>query len=258
MITNVLSFEPSGVVFSNDDVYRELNSGDFITVTTPTLMTWNADSRLNADNLSKALSVVSKDKEGDDWEACQYGQGFNGIIDISEKKKDTRIVAKYIIKHFTLVNIVKKKLGWEETKKVYAVCVLSKQEMNLKDYKISCCICHENPEKDSQLGEKFLISSEPILYDSTSNLKVAFLFTKFDYVETQYSLEPIEHDLKVALEEVHLIQKFRNASYSSTGCGSYRLKIGEEDHRVRARIQLIVNGKANSKLIWIFVPSPVE
>ena len=38
LMTSVLSFEPSGVVFSNDSVDGELSSGDFITVTTPTLM----------------------------------------------------------------------------------------------------------------------------------------------------------------------------------------------------------------------------
>ena len=38
LMTSILSFEPSGVVFSDDSVDGELSSGDYITVTTPTLM----------------------------------------------------------------------------------------------------------------------------------------------------------------------------------------------------------------------------
>ncbi len=60
LVTSILSFEPSGVVFSEDSVDGELSSGDYITVTTPTLMTWDGNWTLNADEVSDALSVVSK------------------------------------------------------------------------------------------------------------------------------------------------------------------------------------------------------
>jgi len=55
LVTSVLSFEPSGVVFSEDSVAGELSSGDYITVTT-----WDGNWTLNADEVSDALSVVSK------------------------------------------------------------------------------------------------------------------------------------------------------------------------------------------------------
>jgi hypothetical protein len=91
LMTSVLSFEPSGVIFSDDTVDRELSrSGDYITVSTPTLMTWDANWTLTADDVSNALSVVWKENEdADEWQACQYGKGFNGIIDISDKVINT-------------------------------------------------------------------------------------------------------------------------------------------------------------------------
>ncbi len=102
LMTSILSFEPSGVVFSDDSVDGELSSGDYITVTTPTLMTWDANWTLDADEVSDALSVVSKKNEEDDvWQSCQYGKDFNGIIDINKKKADTRIIATYALKHFS-------------------------------------------------------------------------------------------------------------------------------------------------------------
>jgi hypothetical protein len=58
LMTSILSFEPSGVVFSDDSVDGELSSGDYITVSTPTLMTWDANLQLNAGDVSDALSVV--------------------------------------------------------------------------------------------------------------------------------------------------------------------------------------------------------
>ena len=39
LMTSILSFEPFVFVFSDDSVDGELSSGDYITVTTPTLMT---------------------------------------------------------------------------------------------------------------------------------------------------------------------------------------------------------------------------
>jgi hypothetical protein len=133
LMTSILSFEPSGVEFSKDSVDGELSSGDYITVSTPTLMAWDANWTLNANEVSDALSVVWKKNEGDDeWQTCQYGKDFNGIIDISEKKADTRIIATYALKHFSLsaLKLFKKLLGHDvnSTKQVYkqyyAVCAL--------------------------------------------------------------------------------------------------------------------------------------
>jgi hypothetical protein len=107
LMTSVLSFEPSGVVFSEDPVDGELSSGYFITVTTPTLMTWDANWTLDADDVSDALSVVLKENEGDDvWQTCHYGKDFNGIIDINKKKADTRIIATYALKHFSFFSLM--------------------------------------------------------------------------------------------------------------------------------------------------------
>ena len=136
LMTSVLSFEPSGVVFSEDSVDGELSSGDYITVTTPTLMTWDANWTLDADKVSDALSVVWKANEGDDvWQTCKYGKGFNGIIDISEKKADTRIIATYHMKHFSCFSTFMRKLIGLK-KQAYALCAMSKDDRNSETYSI--------------------------------------------------------------------------------------------------------------------------
>ena len=247
LMTSVLSFEPSGVVFSDDSVDGELNRGDYITVTTPTLMTWDANWTLNADEVSDALSVVSKKNEGDDvWQACQYGKDFNGIIDINKKKANTRIIAKYTLKHFSLkaLKLFKKLLGYDVNspkqvyKQYYAVCALSKADCMLGEYKVQCAICEEDPSRSKHLIDtNHIVVHHIYCREDSQILPQQFLFTEFEDLK-------VIGDTRVVVSE--LVKTFSPNFNRNVGC--YRQEVVSVQHFWRARIEFA------DTTLWISVP----
>ncbi len=253
LMTSILSFEPSGVVFSKDSVDGELNSGDYITVTTPTLMTWDANWTLNADDVSDALSVVWKKNEGDDvWQACQYGKDFNGIIDISEKKPDTRIIATYHMKHFSYVSTFMRKLIGLK-KQAYALCAMSKDDRNSETYSIQCSICYEHPKHCSLHDNCFIAYQDFSFYgDPTDLIPAEFIYTEYHSSDHDYHLKPI--DTKVIILET-ILRKYKYISSLSANAGSYNLTKGSHDEGIRTRIELKPSKLKAPNLMKIFVKS---
>jgi len=191
LMTSVLSFEPCGVVFSDDSGDGQLSSGDYITVTTPTLMTWDANWTLDADEVSDALSVVWKENEGDDvWQTCQYGKDFNGIIDINKKKADTRIIATYCIKHFCVFSCFRRITGL--TKQAYALCVMSKGDIKSKIFNIQCIICYEHPCRSPSIVENCFSAYQDFAFygDPADLIPAEFIFTEYKNVDSDYHLKP--------------------------------------------------------------------
>jgi len=266
-MANVLIFEPSDVVFSDDMMDGQLRSRDFIKVTTPTLMTWDANLHLSVDDISDSLIVASSssssssssplvdedEDERDDWKICKYGQDFNGIIDISKKAVGKRIIVTYIVKHFTRLALLGTG-GSKVARTAYTICALSRASMYSKSYNIQCCICQENPEYDNQVNSTCSIVTQPVSYFKESELKTDFLLTKYDDDDVNYHLKPIEEDFKVVLRSNNLVKKYRFKEDSNTDCGIYKLIVGNEDQGIRARIEMKADGPNEAKILWIRVP----
>jgi len=260
LMTSILSFEPSGVDFSDDPVDGELSSGDYITVSTPTLMTWDANWQLNAEDVSDALSVVWKENEGDvKWQTCQYGKDFNGIIDISYKEIGTRIVLAYLIKHFCCFSI-RSCLGLKA--QAYALCAMSKSDRDSHSYGIHCSICNEHP-KYSQWLYGFLrhsinndcfIAYQDVLYDGDSNslLPAEFNFTEYKPDHNKnYTLKPNEDNTKVVVLTV--VPKYEYIVNSNVNVGNYVLTKGLRDEGIRTRIILKLKDWVLPNPLWITV-----
>ena len=260
LMTSVLSFEPSGVVFSDDSVDGELSSGDYITVTTPTLMTWDANWTLDADEVSDALSVGWKENEGDDvWQTCQYGKDFNGIIDINKKKADTRIIATYCIKHFCFFSCFRKITGL--TKQAYALCVMSKGDIKSKIFNIQCIICYEHPCRSPSIVDNCFSAYQDFSFygDPADLIPAEFIFTEYKNEDSGYHLKPSKNDTKVIVQTI--LPKYEYISSLIVNAGSYNLTKGSYDEGVRARIALKPNKlkapnslKINVKSVPIFIP----
>jgi hypothetical protein len=260
LMTSILSFEPSGVVFSKDSVDGELSSGDFITVTTPTLMTWDANWTLDANEVSDALSVVWKENEGDDeWQTCQYGKDFNGIIDINEKKAESRIVVTYLIKHFCCFSI-KSCLGLKT--QAYALCAMDTHDRNLETYNIQCSICYEHPKYcrwffdliTYPINDDCFIAYQDYSYDgdSADMIPADFMFIEYHSSEHDYHLKPI--DTKVVVQTI--LWKYKYIPSSFVNVGSYNVTIKSHDEGIRTRIMVVNKLKAQApNLLKIFVKS---
>jgi len=262
LMTSVLSFEPSGVVFSDDSVNGEFSSGDYITVTTPTLMTWDANWNLSAAYISNALDVVSKENVGDDkWQPCQYGDGFNGVLDISEKKGGTRIIAKYALKHFSFFSIIRKLTGLKL--QAYAICAMSKDQIDSPTYSIQCCICDEHPNSRPILSlsrypanDYCFIAYQDIFYygDWNEVLPAIFKFTEYQPDDNEgFHLFPNEKDLKVEVNTID--RKFNFIEDSSRNVGNYKITLeeGSHDENLRTRIILNLNTVEQPNPLWITV-----
>ena len=255
LMTSILSFEPSGVVFSDDSVDGELSSGDYITVTTPTVLTWDANWTLDVDEVSDALSVVWKENEGDDvWQTCRYGKDFNGIIDISEKNDGTRIIATYALKHFTLFSLMRWIPGMP-IKQVYALCAMSEDDRNKDTYSIQCSICYEHPEHRgwfdgdlcSTINDDYYIAVEIIPFDAESDIIPAnFIFNEYHSSDHNYHLTPFEMDSQTVF--VNVIEwKYKYIKNFAKQNGFYRLKKGSHDEGIRTRIKIETNKNKDTK-----------
>ncbi len=256
LMTSVLSFEPSGVVFSEDSMDGEVSSGDFITVTTPTLMTWDANWTLNADEVSDALKhlrVVWKENEGDDvWQTCQYGKDFNGIIDINKKKADTRIIATYALNHFCLFSL----MGGFFRKQVYALCAMSEDDRNSETYSIQCSICYENPKRRGWLGgdlcysinDDCFIASEIIHFDGDLDnlIPVEFIFNEYQSSDHNYHLKPFQIDSRtVFVREIEW--KYEYIPKCTKQNCFYHLIKGNHDEGIRTRVKVETNKNKDTK-----------
>ena len=95
--SSILSFEPSGVVFSHEDC---------LIVITPTLMTWKDNDQIYEQELLDALTVASRDEKSGIWSRCSYNDhNFHGVIGINEKDLNTRIVVAYVLEHFSAFRV---------------------------------------------------------------------------------------------------------------------------------------------------------
>ena len=264
LMTSVLIFEPSGVVFSNDAMDGELSSGDYITVSTPTLLTWDANWTLNADEVSDALSkikcVVWKENEGDEkWEDCQYGKDFNGIIDINKKKADTRIVVAYLIKHFCCFSI-RSCLGLKT--QAYALCAMGTHDRNSDTYNIQCSICYEHPKYcrwyfdliTYPINDNCLIAYQDFSFygDPNDLIPAEFIFTEYKNEGNGYHLIPSKTDATVIVETI--LPKYEYISSTFVNVGSYNVTIKSHDEGIRTRIMVVNKLKAQApNLLKIFV-----
>ena len=252
-MTSVLSFEPSGVIFSNDTVDGELSSsGDYITVSTPTLMTWDANWHLNADDVSNALSVVSKKNEDDDdWQTCRYGKDFNGVIHISNKEIGTRIIVTYALKHFSPFSLMQWIQGFL-IKKVYALCAMRKEDRNSETYSIQCSICYEHPKYCRWLygvsNDDCFIAEEDIPFDGDFEklIPVDFIFTEYHSSDHNYHLKPIKMDpLTVFVRTIEW--KYKYIPNFTKHVGFYTLSKGSHDEGIRTRIKVETNQNKETK-----------
>jgi hypothetical protein len=253
LMTSILSFEPSGVVFSEDYVDGELSSGDYITVSTPTLMTWDANWTLNADEVSDALkhlSVVWKKNEGDDvWKP------FNGIIDISKKKAGTRIIATYALKHISLFSLMQW-MGGFFRKQVYALCAMSEEDRNSETYSIQCSICYEHPKHRGWLdvdlcypiNDDYFIASEIIPFDGDLDnlIPVDFIFNEYQSSDHNYHLKPFQMDSQTVFVRV-IEWKYKYIPKSTEQNGCYHLIKGNHDEGIRTRIKVETNKNKDTK-----------
>jgi hypothetical protein len=222
-------------------------------------MTWDANWTLNANEVSNALSVVWKENENDVWQACQYGNDLNGIIDISEKKVDTRIITTYCIKHFCLFSCFRRITGL--IKQAYALCVMNKGDIKSKIFNIQCIICYEHPCRSPSSVENWFSAYQDFSFygDLADLIPAEFIFTEYKNEDSGYHLKPSENDTKVIVQII--LPKNEYISSLIVNAGSYNLTEGSYDEGIRARIALKPNKlkapnslRINVKSVPIFIP----
>jgi hypothetical protein len=268
LLSSIISFEPSGVVFTTTATEEEhggrVDRKDCIIVTIPTMMTWEGNVELNRKDVINNLKVLSKDHEDDKyWRAAFDGteMDFNGVITVNPNDGESRITPTFVVDHFSCFALGSFTSLFRKT--AYALCAISKGDSELSrhvdssSFKIQCCVCKDDPALDSISIEQkcyFIVQSIHWKTIYSNHMHANFHFTSYENTGNQYSLRPMEKDTKVEITDVcqsYVPDFHRNL-------GRYTLTKGSVDLRLRSHIELTINNKPIFTPLIIEIPMPFE
>lgn len=268
LVSSIISFEPSGVVFTTateEEHGGRVDRKDCIIVTIPTMMTWEGNAELNRKDVINNLKVLSKDHEDDKyWRAAFDGtkMDFNGVITVNPNDGESRITATFVVDHFSCFAIGSfSSLLFR--KSAYALCAISKGDSELSrhvdssSFKIQCCVCKDDPDLDSISIEQkcyFIVQSIHWKTIYSNHMHANFQFTSYEDTENNYSLKPMEKNTKVEIKDVS--QSYVPDFHRNLGW--YTLIKGSVDQRLRSHIELTINNKPIATPLIIEIPMPFE
>lgn len=268
LLSSIISFEPSGVVFTTTATEEEhsgrVDRKDCIIVTIPTMMTWEGNVELNRKDVINNLKVLSKDHEDDkNWRAAFDGteMDFNGVITVNPNDGESRMTATFVVDHFSCFVIGSISSLFRKT--AYALCAISKGDVELSrhvdasSFKIQCSVCKDDPDLDSiSIEQKCYYIVQSIHWKTiySNHMHANFHFTSYEDTGNHYSLRPREKDTKVEITDVcqsYIPDFHRNL-------GWYTLIKGSVDLRLRSHIELTINNKPIATPLIIEIPMPFE
>ena len=262
LLSSIISFEPSGVVFTTTATEEEhsgrVDRKDCIIVTIPTMMTWEGNVELNRKDVINNLKVLSKDHEDDkNWRAAFDGtvMDFNGVITVNPNDGESRITATFVVDHFSCFAIGSFSSLFRKT--AYALCAISKGDVYSSSFKIQCSVCKDDPVLDSISIEQkcyFIVQSIHWKTIYSNHMHANFHFTSYEDTGNHYFLRPMEKDTKVEITDVcqsYIPDFHRNL-------GWYTLIKGSVDLRLRSHIELTINNKPIATPLIIEIPMPFE
>lgn len=274
LVSSIISFEPSGVVFTTTTATEDeekvdgdggrVDRKDCIIVTIPTMMTWEGNVELTPIDIINDLKVLSKDHEDDKhWRAAfdKTDKDFNGVITVNHNDCESRINATFVVEHFSCYAFCS--IFSLFRKSAYALCAISKGDSDLSrhvdssSFKIQCCVCKDDPDLDSNsIDQKcyFIVQSIHWKTIYRNHMHASFHFTSIEDNANSYYLRPMEKDTKVEITDV--CQSYFPDFHRNLGW--YTLVKGRQDLRLRSHIELTINGKRITTPLIIEIPVTCE
>ena len=257
LVSSIISFEPSGVVFTSWMDGR-VDRKSCIIVTIPTMMTWEGNVELNRKDVINNLKVLSKGHEVDKHWITAFDRNkmdFNGVITVNPNDCQSRITATFVVDHFSffafgsLQNLFRKS--------AYVLCAIRKEDSDSSSFKIQCCVCKDDPDLDSNLIDQkcyYIVQSIHWKTIYRNHMHAIFHFTSIEDNVNGYYLRPMEKDTKVEITDV--CQRFVPDFHRNLGW--YNLVKGSQDLRLRSHIELTINGKQITTPLIIEIPVTCE
>ena len=265
LLSNIISFEPSGVVFSRAMEDGGLDRKDCILVSIPTVMTWEGNEELNRSYVLTNLEVVTKHHENDDhWQPCfdqnKSGDDFNGVLDINRNDGESRIIATFIVDHFSCFSTRSSSSLFRRS--AYALCAIriddGERSFHNKSsfFNIQCCVCEDDPYLSTIIAEKCHYVVQPIHWKTMlwDHLHAKFQLTSYEEIVKGYHLLPVQ-GANTNVEITDVVKEY--VPDFNRNLGRYSLMKESEDLRLRSHIELSVNKKFVLNRLIIEIPVPV-